>query len=922
MSNDNYSKLVKIKDSIATQLLRIIFGIYLLLAVSITLIHMGFEYHDTKNKVISELELLMQTFEPSLAAALWDSYDDQVKSILMGMVKTPIIVGVKIVTDLGDEVASGIVINSDNDTAKFDENGKQVPVGQSKDISAGLFSVTIPVVYRGEDAVDGGNVGKISIYSSSDVVFTKVKFGFFLIVISSIIKTTCLWVIFIWIIRKRLSRPLAILTTATNELDYDHLKNTSIDVKTKGRNELKILEEAFNGMASKMEMRVAEATSELKNKNVALRTQSQELKKINEEIEQKSEELTVQGEMLRQAQIAAEQASQSKSEFLANMSHEIRTPMNGVIATSELALQEGPSPEIEKYLQMIYSSGHSLLGVINDILDFSKIEAGKLDIEKRPTNLFKIIENVTNINVVKTSDKGIEFLLDIEPGTPEEIYGDSLRVQQVITNLIGNSVKFTPKGGIVILGIKVVEEIQIDQTQNIVLQFSVKDTGIGMKPEALEKLFTAFSQAEESTAREYGGTGLGLTISKQLVELMGGKIWVESQYNKGTTFYFTITCEKQEESQQQTLSIPEKLEKLKVLVVDDLLESRLITEKYLKTFNYEVELAESGNDGFAKFENSLKQNKPHDIIIADIEMPEIDGIKLSEKIRTELNSNVRIILLTSYSISINEERTKGLDLDTFLAKPIDTRRLFASIENAFGKTIKAQPKTVVKKESSFAKHLRGVNILITEDNLTNQAIARAILKKAGINVEIANNGQEAVDKLKTKKFDAVLMDIQMPVMNGYEATIAIRNELNLTDLPIIAMTAHAMKGVEEQCMEAGMNAYVTKPINQEKLFQCLLDAVGSKISNNEELSELELAFFNGVKDVMSDIWNAFDACKWDSFQSLLFSLNDSAKKIDNIKLTNLSRQIIRKNEKVNKGLVSILDKELNNALELFQKKKP
>ena len=544
---------------------------------------------------------------------------------------------------------------------------------------------------------------------------------------------------------------------------------------------------------------------------------------------------------LKLAKETAEAKTQAKSEFLANMSHEIRTPMNGVIAASELALKEKMPASLKKYIQIIHSSGYALLGIINDILDLSKIEAGKLEIESIPFYLEAILQKTTHQFIARLSDKNIELIVDLDPGTPLYLLGDPLRIQQVITNLIGNAIKFTNQNGLITVHIKKLDTYKLQKPNHIVIQCSVKDTGIGMKPEALDNLFKPFTQAESSTSRKYGGTGLGLTISKQLVEMMGGNIWVESEYKKGTNFYFTIQVKKTNQIKPKK-QIQIDLKELSVLVVDDIEESRIVLNKMLKSFGFQSEQAGSGYEAI-----DMLKKQTYQLIILDWLMPDMNGIDTAKIIRKELALSTPIIMLTAFGKESEVQIDKSL-IDSYLIKPINSSTLFDAITGLFSEVSSDEMNNRPSDEDAYLEQLKvkliNKHVLLVEDNLTNQEIAMAILHEANIIVTIANNGKEAIEIIKKKSFDVVLMDIQMPEMDGYEATKIIRQELELKTIPIIAMTAHAFKSDEEKCLQVGMNGYVSKPVSQIDLFEniCkyILNGETTLSSNTTNHKPLEL----------------------------------------------------------------------------------
>jgi two-component system sensor histidine kinase/response regulator len=565
---------------------------------------------------------------------------------------------------------------------------------------------------------------------------------------------------------------------------------------------------AFNSMTQQLK----DAFSERKKSSEILQ------KRINELDDARRAMLNMM-EDLDEARNEAEDATHAKSDFLANMSHEIRTPMNAVIGMAHLALKTDLSAKQYDYLKKIDISAKALLGIINDILDFSKIEAGKLDMESVDFQLEDTLDNISTLVGIKTQEKGLELLFKTDPAVPTALVGDPLRLGQILINLSNNAVKFTDDGEIVVS----TELVKKDSAQ-ATLKFSVQDTGIGMSEAQAAKLFQPFSQADTSTTRKYGGTGLGLTISKRLAEMMGGEIWVESEPGRGSTFSFTANFGLGKEIAKKRFKPSKDLRGMKVLVIDDNETSREILKDMLESFTFEVGVAASGPEGIAELEAASK-DKQFELVIMDWKMPDMDGIEACQQIkdRKNLSKIPPIIMVTAYGREEVMQQAEQVGLDGFLLKPVSASMLFDSIMQAFGEAVPETSRVAQKheQEAEALEHIRGAHVLLVEDNEINQQVAREILEGAGLFVSLADNGQEAIEAINKNDYDAVLMDVQMPVMDGYTATGKLRQDPQFKELPIIAMTAHAMAGDADKSLAAGMSDHVTKPIDPDELFATL-----------------------------------------------------------------------------------------------------
>jgi signal transduction histidine kinase/DNA-binding response OmpR family regulator/HPt (histidine-containing phosphotransfer) domain-containing protein len=706
---------------------------------------------------------------------------------------------------LQDHAMSAAIFNPDGSVfARYDRPSMHAPgLEASFTLAAGEQAswsrfVTGGLVVGRPIRVNGEIIGTVMLTSDLDDVWLR-AFDFGRIIGAAVFGAFLLAIGLAYALQRVISRPLLALTAVARDIARDgRYDRRAIG---DGDGEIGELINGFNGMLSEIQQRDAQ-----------LQQQHFELERT---VEGRTRELRTANTELVTSRDKAMEASRAKSEFLANMSHEIRTPMNGIIGMTELALMSGPDDQLRDYLTTVKTSADSLLTILNDILDFSKIESRKLELEAIPFSVRELVVETLKPLAMKAEQTGIELLCDIDPAISDRVIGDRLRLRQVLSNLVGNAIKFTAAGHVLV---EVRERVRTGNRTT--LHFQVTDTGIGIPADKHETIFEAFSQADGSTTRRFGGTGLGLTISATLVRLMGGEIWLESRPDAGSTFHFTTSFECDAAPQPSLLPEP-LLADLRVLIVDDNPVNRRILMAQLSRWHTRPTAVGDGASAIATLAEAAAERRPFELVLLDANMPGMDGFDVAEQIAARQDlAGATIMMLTSSGRYGDVGRCGALGIAAYLTKPVGADDLHAAI----GRVLRGGTRSIAAIDAADTppaiSRPRALRVLLAEDNVVNQRVAVGMLSARGHSVTVANNGAEALAALAGGTFDLVLMDVQMPVMGGLEATAEIRRRERASGahVRIVAMTAHAMRGDRDRCLAAGMDGYLSKPIDPQTLF--------------------------------------------------------------------------------------------------------
>ncbi|CAM5782028.1 hybrid sensor histidine kinase/response regulator [Castellaniella caeni] len=787
---------MKTPSTLSRRLLRSMLPWYLLATIGMVAVQLSIQYVSISRAVSGDLASLGRTIAPTVADAVWELDRGQLLKALASVRQNAIISGLRVVSSDGEMLA-------EHDWPHASADVRQSSLFVSGD------AVTVPLRHLAGDG-EPRAIGTLDLYTDPSVIWDRIKYGFMVVLLNSLILSGILWLLFVWAIRSRLSKTLAAVAATVKSWRFDGDDAQAMPLSYPYADEL------------------GELVDALRDSRRRLSASMCALEELNQTLESK---VATRTQELRQAKETAEHATRVKSDFLATMSHEIRTPMNATLGMLYLALKDDMSVSLRNRLVKAQGAAQSLLGIINDVLDFSKLEAGKLAVERVEFELETVLERLVDAVGLQAEAKGVEFLIRHDPAIPTVLLGDPLRLGQVLLNLCGNAVKFTEQGEVELSLL-----CQEQTADSVTIRVCVRDSGIGMTPDQVRLLFQKFTQADQSMTRRYGGTGLGLAICRSLVELMGGRLWVESSLpGQGTTMCFSVrlaVAQQAQDQQRQLLArIGSRLQGWRVLVVDDNPVSLEILSEMLRFFQLDVSTASHGAQALTMLRQASGQ--PFDLVLMDWRMPGMNGDEVAGRIQadTAIAHQPKIVMVTAYGSEDVMRRASQAGMDGFLIKPVSPSSLLDTMLSVLGRG-RLMPDTDTETPApgrlAGDTGLAGARILLVEDNDINREFAVELLRSEGIVVDEAVDGREAVDRVQRKHYDAVLMDIQMPIMDGLQAARRIRRlgqapgEARLTQLPIIAMTALAMASDAQASQEAGMNDHVTKPIDPDHLLATLM----------------------------------------------------------------------------------------------------